>query len=239
MGIKALKLYHLEELNNLKVRAEKNIQSLYEKEVTIGSVAESIRISEEIILLIKKANFLDNIRIFKNYQPFLHTHPFLVSVISVMICRKMDWNNDRTLKAVALGGLLHDIGMSRMPGTVRHQHPEELSNNDRVIYETHPEAGMKMMSDFSEVPASVLQIILQHHELNGTGYPGKITDPKIYPLAKIVCLADRFTRFILKKDLLIVDGIKAYAGDKFEIMKHDPDLVRAFIRSFIKEDRQK
>lgn len=231
--------YPLAIMTTLKTSSNEVLRSFYENGMDSSSISKSIQISEKIVEFIKTDEYQDAVRVFKDYQPVALTHPFLVSFVSVMICRKLDWNTDRTLKAVALGGLLHNIGMVKMPDHVKYHHPDELSQEDFEIYKTHPEVGMDLLSNYPEIPAAVLQIVYQHHELGGQGYPNGLSDRKIFPLAKIVCLADRYTRSLMEKDLMMIDGLKPFVGLKTEIVQHDSDLVRALIKSFIKEDKTK
>lgn len=229
----------LRQITALKTSVNEVIRTFYEQDVTLQSIEKAILLSEKVVELVKQNDVVDMMKVYKDFQPYALTHPFVVSVISVMMCRKLNWESERTLKAAALGGLLHNIGMVKMPDNIRYTHPDNLSDEDLKIYKTHPEVGMNILGSFPGIPAAVLQIVLQHHELNNRGYPSGLADIKIFPLAKVVCLADRFTKFVLERDSMMVDGLKPFVSDKSEIVQHDPDLLRALIKSFIKEERKK
>jgi HD-GYP domain-containing protein (c-di-GMP phosphodiesterase class II) len=213
------------------------VKSFYEVGLSPDSVTKSISLSENIVEIVRADDFLEVFKPYKDLPIDLNVHPFLVSVLSVMMARKLEWNTDRTLMALALGGLLHNIGMSKMPDVVRSNDPNHLGPEDFDIYKTHSESGMKMASEFGEIPAAVLQIIFQHHELNGTGFPNGLSNVKIFPPAKVVCLADRFITFHLKKNTRLVDSLKLFLADKNELVIHDQNNIRALIKSFIKDDK--
>jgi HD-GYP domain-containing protein (c-di-GMP phosphodiesterase class II) len=233
------KEFSLSQIQEIKIKTTELIKTFYEKGLTLEGVHSSVLVADKIVDLVKSVDFIDSIKQWKDYRPIALTHPFMVSVLSVMICRRLDWNADRTLRSVSLGGILHNVGMIRMPENVKNNHPDDFTKEEQEIYKTHPEVGFKIAGEFSEIPAAVLQIIFQHHELNGKGFPFSLTDLKIYPLAKVVCLADRYARFIFEKDSLMHDGLKPFLSNKFEIMQHDPDLIRAMIKSFIKDEKTK
>lgn len=229
----------LNQISSVKTSVNEVIRTFYEQDVNSHSIDKSISLSEKVVELAKQNHVIDMLKVYKDFQPHALTHPFVVAMISVMMCRKLNWESERTLRAAALGGLLHNIGMVKMPDRIKYAHPDTLNDEDLKIYKTHPEVGMNILGAFSDIPAAVLQIVLQHHELNNRGYPSGLADIKIFPLAKVVCLADRFTKFIFEKDCMIIDGLKLFVSDKSEIVQHDPDLLRALIKSFINEERKK
>lgn len=237
MGIRAENLTGIKTLESLKKRSNELIGSFYEVGLTSDTAKLAIEISGEIVDLVPREDYLDAIKIFKDYKPYVLSHPFMVSLISVMMCRRLEWNSYRTLKIVALGGLLHNIGMTKMPENVKFNHPEDLSKEDFAIYMTHPEEGMKMASEFPDIPAAALQIIFQHHEGGGRGFPNGLADVKIFPLAKIVGLADRFTRFNFENDTILVDGLRMFLADKVQLSKCEPENIKALVKSFIRDDK--
>jgi HD-GYP domain-containing protein (c-di-GMP phosphodiesterase class II) len=154
----------------------------------------------------------------------------------MMICRKLTWDSPRTVSAIALGALIHDIGMTTLPEEIKNIRMEQMSEDQLKIYQTHPTEGMKKAMSFEALPSSVLQIILQHHECNHKGFPNGISSVKIYPLAKVVCLADRFTNFLIDNKLSAAQGLKTFVSNKVEMTLHDQEMIKAMIKSFIKEE---
>jgi HD-GYP domain-containing protein (c-di-GMP phosphodiesterase class II) len=228
----------LELISETKTATVEVLQSVFESGFNASRIEKFLEISKKILELVKVPDFVDSIKNFKDYSSPIQAHSFLVSLFSVMTCHKMEWNTERTLNAVALGGLLHNIGLTKLPERLRILDPLGLSNEDLKLYQDHPELGMSALGTLPQIPAAVLQIVLQHHELNGRGYPLELSLSKIYPLARVICLADRFSTLVIMKDLLFVDGLERFILNRSEILQHDPDLVRAFIKGFIKDEKK-
>jgi HD-GYP domain-containing protein (c-di-GMP phosphodiesterase class II) len=228
----------VEQIFIIKNAATDALESLYQNGANYASIEKCLDISKNIMGLVKDLRFVDSIKHFKDYTSPLHTHSFLVSLFSVMTCHRLQWNTDRTLNAVALGGLLQNIGLTKLPENLRVLDPRDLTPEDQRRYQRHPEMGMNLLGSFPQIPAAVLQIVLQHHELNGRGYPLELPLSKIYPLARVICLADRFATLVIMKDMLFVDGLQRFIMNRSEILQHDPDLVRAFIKGFIKDEKK-
>lgn len=217
----------------------KVIEEIYTKGLNEKNIAFAQKISESISLMVQKdKDFHEVIKAFDDFRPAVYTHPFMVCVFSMMICKKLKWDSPRTLSAVAFGALIHDIGMTSLNEELRSKNPSEMSEEELKIYQTHPSQGMTLAGAHNQIPSAVLQIILQHHEANGKGFPGAISGAKIYPLAKVVALADRFARYVLTNNLPIFPALKKFASDRLELLQHDPEMVKALIKSFIKDEKE-
>src|SRR5690606_37650754 len=72
--------------------------------------------------------------------------------------------------------------------------PKSQMTYDEVqLYESHPYRGMQMLVELGIVPDDVTSIVYEHHEnAIGMGYPRRLRNPKIHPLARVVALADEF-----------------------------------------------
>lgn len=93
---------------------------------------------------------------------------------------------------IALAGLLHDLGLSKMPTELLSTPESQWTPADRALYETHPEITIQIIKDRKLVVNElVYKIILQHHEkYNGTGYPRKLTADRICIGAQLLAVAD-------------------------------------------------
>jgi putative nucleotidyltransferase with HDIG domain len=122
-------------------------------------------------------------------------HSVNVSILSVYLAMQMGYTHALILQHIGVGGLLHDIGKTKVP----------LDDSDSpAVVETkmqdHPTFGMELMDAQSGVPKEIKMIIAQHHECyDGTGYPKKLRSNAIYDLARIVAIANVF-------DGLVADG---------------------------------
>jgi putative nucleotidyltransferase with HDIG domain len=118
-------------------------------------------------------------------------HAMMVSAMSTVLCSSMDWVKPATYENLALGGLLHDIGMLSLPKDLQSGDISKMSPNDRKIFEGHAESGRALLVQLKTVPDDVAMIVAHHHERSdGSGYPLGLKDFYIHPLARIVGLAN-------------------------------------------------
>ena len=188
-------------------------------------------------LVQKEKDMLKFLQDYEDYENPRTTHPFLVLFFSLLICKKLEWESERTINAIALASLLHDIGMSSLPDEIRQCPPEDMTKEQFEIYKRHPVYGAEILQKFSKVSAPVIQIVLQHHERNGRGFPNQLSDVRIYPLAKLVSLTDNFVRVLIRNKTTPMRGLKIFLTDRYELLQYDPELVKALIKCFIKDDK--
>ena len=155
----------------------RNIQSLIEARPDLGAAIELMNgISDDLI-----------------------RHSMTVAAIAVIIAHNVGWKIPSTLEKIALGALLHDIGMKELPQDIISKARHEMSYEEQQIYESHPFRGMETLRSMPSIPDDILAIVYEHHENSiGQGYPRKIRDYKINPLAKVVALANGFAELTTK-----------------------------------------
>jgi putative nucleotidyltransferase with HDIG domain len=134
------------------------------------------------------------------------------------------------LTSVKTAGCLHDIGKVGISDHLLLK-PGPLTREERVIIETHPLIGEKIVRPLG-LKDQEREIILHHHERwDGQGYPQGLAGEEIPFLCRLVALADVFDaltsdrpyrrRFPIPAALA---NIRAGAGTHF-----DPDLAGKFI----------
>jgi HD-GYP domain-containing protein (c-di-GMP phosphodiesterase class II) len=76
-----------------------------------------------------------------------------------------------TLRHLAIGGLLHDMGKLRVPSEILCK-PGALAPEEFDAIKRHPEDGALLLGDLGGFAPEVLALVLDHHErLDGGGYP--------------------------------------------------------------------
>jgi HD-GYP domain-containing protein (c-di-GMP phosphodiesterase class II) len=95
---------------------------------------------------------------------------------------------------VAIAGMFHDLGIATLPPSIQNKRYEDLTAQERALYEKHPEFSVEVLQARKMVVSeSVLKAILHHHEhWNGTGYPAKLDGRRISREGQLVAIADRF-----------------------------------------------
>lgn len=128
----------------------------------------------------------------------LLAHSMAVAAVSVMMGTHLGFEKKITLEKLCLGGLLHDIGKKTLPAELLKKPIAQMTPDEISQYETHAYRGMQLVLSLGIVPDDIVSIIYEHHEnALGQGYPQRIRDVKIHPLAKIVGLANQFVNLIM------------------------------------------
>lgn len=93
------------------------------------------------------------------------------------------------LRAIAQGGLVHDIGKLSIPDGILNK-PGKLTDEERVVIEAHPVSGYDMCKRLGFM-VDELAVIRSHHEKwNGSGYPDRLAGEEIPLVARITAVAD-------------------------------------------------
>jgi putative nucleotidyltransferase with HDIG domain len=157
-------------------------------------------------------------------------HSLNVAVLSIMIGSELKLE-EKYLKLLGFGALLHDIGKGRIPmNVIRGQ---TLDQAAAKYYREHPAVGVRLISAFPDISPHVVSIVHQHHELtDGSGYPRKLAGDKISPLARIVAVVNIYDNLLNDPDkerLTPHEAVKViYRRYKDKL---DPKALKLFIRS--------
>jgi putative nucleotidyltransferase with HDIG domain len=181
-------------MNLLKGVAESTISELTKKDLYVGSYdrcKQIVGFVQETVAQIKDFDkFLD---VFSKLPGDLVSHSLATSVVSLLICEQMDITMKSTLEKVVMGAYLHDIGLKEIPVEILSKPRLQWTEAEVTYYESHTLRGVEILRDIKEIPSDVLAIVLEHHEnALGLGFPRRIRDIKINPLARIVAVADCF-----------------------------------------------
>lgn len=167
--------------------------------IDLETYNNSKQITEAVIGLVENHQTLSSM--FKSLAQFsdqIVGHSVAVSTISVLIANGMGFQKKTTLEKVGLGGLLHDIGLKTLPVELVQKSVAAMSAEEIQLYETHSFKGMQMLQSLGIVPDDIVSIIYEHHENSiGQGFPQRMRDVKMHPLAKVVALADAYADLIL------------------------------------------
>jgi HD-GYP domain-containing protein (c-di-GMP phosphodiesterase class II) len=154
-------------------------------------------------------------------------------MFALMLAKLEGLESEKTLTALGLGALLHDLGMSMIAFDAEDK--EDLKPEEFKEVRRHPELGKRILDQFKSIPAEARTIVMQHHEQpNGSGYPNNMHGKEIYYLAKIVAIADSFSALVSKRPFR-----EPYSAAKaLEVMstdrgKFDDALLAKFMKIFI------
>lgn len=129
----------------------------------------------------------------------VYYHGLNVSIVCLMLAKELGLAPDQA-RLLGTGALLHDIGLSEIPDRVLRKRPDQTTKPERELRALHVEYGVNLGKKLG-LPAQVLAIIAQHHELaDGSGYPLGIPLDKISPLARIVSLVNVYDNLCNPQD---------------------------------------
>lgn len=157
-------------------------------------------VTEATVTLIQTHRTLSSVFLsLKECSDEILRHSMAVSTLSALIGQALKWEKRTTLEKLALGGLLHDIGKKTLPVELIQKTRAMMTAEENQLYETHAYRGMQLVLSLGVVPDDVVSIIYEHHENSiGQGFPQRLRDMKMHPLAKVVALANQFANLTIQ-----------------------------------------
>lgn len=148
---------------------------------------------------------------------------------------------NKNVEDTAIAGLLHDIGLARVPTDILQKDPSKWTADERALYEAHPEYTISIIVDRKLTVSNLVhKIILQHHEhFDAGGFPKRIPGSRMCVEAKIIAIADHFD------ELMKVEGgkprmtprealveLKRMGATKIDNIMFDPDTLNQILSLF-------
>jgi putative nucleotidyltransferase with HDIG domain len=100
------------------------------------------------------------------------------------------------LRALAIGGLLHDIGKLSVPERIL-QKPAALDEDEFAVIKRHPEWGVKLLRELGGFNVSAQELVHSHHErLDGKGYPRGLAAGAIGLDTRILTVCDVYDALV-------------------------------------------
>jgi HD-GYP domain-containing protein (c-di-GMP phosphodiesterase class II) len=100
------------------------------------------------------------------------------------------------LRALAVGGLLHDIGKLSVPDDVLKK-PGALDKDEYAVIQKHPEQGRRLLRELGGFGNGVLRLVHDHHErLDGSGYPAGMHADQLDLDTRILAVCDVYDALI-------------------------------------------
>ncbi len=128
----------------------------------------------------------------------LINHSMSVAIVAARIAKLMGYSPEQ-INIITLGGLLHDIGKTKLPPHLANRNGY-INPTDENLYQSHVQAGYDLVKSLG-LPREVILTLVQHHEYNdGSGFPLHINATKIHPYAQIVAFADMFDTLAHEND---------------------------------------
>jgi putative nucleotidyltransferase with HDIG domain len=101
-----------------------------------------------------------------------------------------------SLRQLAMGGLLHDMGKLRTPEEILSK-PDGLTPAEFDCIKRHPEDGARLLADLGGFSREVLDLVLNHHErLDGGGYPRGLKAGEICIGTRVLTVCDVYDALV-------------------------------------------
>lgn len=153
---------------------------------------------------------------YSNKEDYIYHHSIAVGILSGIIAKKMNYAKGVYFQA-ALAGCLANAGMSKVSPNIIKKKTTLVSGEMNEVQE-HVAQSLKMVQNNPLLKSETKLAIFQHHErLDGSGYPMKLKGDKIYPLSRIVAVADVFHALI--SDRLYHEKVSVFKA--IEILNSD------------------
>lgn len=212
---------------------EKKLKGLKEK--TYKNVDTLKNVSYEIVNeLMARKDVMVNLVDIKSSDNFTYAHSVNVAVLSLVLGISLSLNKYE-LYDLALGALLHDIGVIFVPKEIARRR-KVLNDEELEQYKLHTSKGYEHLGKIVTIKPSVKIVALQHHEqTDGKGYPLGFDGSKINKFAKIVTIADSYDILTSSVDDEVpvppheaLEYMMSYGGLKF-----DTNMVKEFIKKIV------
>lgn len=162
---------------------------------------------------------------------YLYDHCVNVALLSMAVGCQLGLDHG-TLTELGLGGMLQDIGMLRVPVSIRLA-PRKLTDQEWHEIHRHPLHTVDMLEELRGIPPAVRFIGYHAHErIDGKGYPRRRSGRQLYRYAEIVSIADVYAAMTNERPYR--PPVAPYVAAKTvlkdgSVNRFDRFLVRAFL----------
>jgi HD-GYP domain-containing protein (c-di-GMP phosphodiesterase class II) len=178
--------------------------------------------------------------LYHDYNLYNHSINLCLLGTAFMLFLKRSSKESRDL---GMAGLLHDIGMTRVPQEIIVKEGP-LTPGERIEINQHPALGHRLLSkgtSLAYVPNEVLRLALEHHEnADGSGYPLGLPLNRQHPWTRILRLLDSYESLTVNRPFRVaykpfeaIKMLRELPGSRGLI--YDPQTLKNFI-SFLNTD---
>lgn len=191
------------------------------------------QIADEIILdVLKEPEVIYNLSSIRNKSESTYSHSLNVCALSVILALRLKVVKS-SIRHIAIGALLHDIGFTYITLDYQNLNTEECTEKELKEIKKHIIYGYSAVEKMNWLSPISKDIVISHHErIDGSGYPFHLQGNRIKKAARIVAVCDEFDSRVygnLTSKMKVhdaIDYIVSQAGVKFDF-----NVVKAFVDS--------
>ncbi|WEN14205.1 HD-GYP domain-containing protein [Rhodanobacter sp. AS-Z3] len=163
------------------------------RELSVERVEQAVRPLVASVLRSADAFFLvEGLRRHDNYS---YSHSIGCSALAAVFGRHMGFAEE-TILSLAAGGLLMDVGKTRLPESLL-RYPGSLAPAEVDVVRSHVAAGLEIVSESGITNQDVLDILRTHHERHdGSGYPDGLAGNVIPITGRMLGIIDTYDAMV-------------------------------------------
>lgn len=119
-------------------------------------------------------------------------HAVNTALLSMLLAEERGMNS-REVWEVGMAGLLHDVGMTQVAGSLL-ERPDSLTPPERDLLNTHPRIGARILLEGPPELSIPALVAYEHHmRVDGGGYPERKGTGRPHPVSRLVHLASVYS----------------------------------------------
>lgn len=159
------------------------------RELSVENVEQAVRPLVASVLRSADAFFL--VESLRRHDTYSYSHAINCSALAAAFGRHMGFDED-TIFSLAAGGLLMDVGKTRLPESLL-QYQGSLAPTDVDIIRSHVDHGLSIIAESDITNEDVLDIVRTHHERHdGSGYPAGLAGNVIPITGRMLGMIDAY-----------------------------------------------
>lgn len=168
----------------------------------------------------------------KTHDDYTFLHSVSVCALLVAFARTLNLPRD-TIKEIAIGGLLHDVGKAQVPESILNK-PAKLTDAEFDKMKNHVVQSKIILLHTPGISQIALDVAAEHHErFDGTGYPNKYKGDQISLYGQMGAVVDVYDAItsnrVYHKGMPATEALRRLL--EWSQFHFNPELVQAFIRS--------
>ena len=196
-------------------------------------LVEIKKVADDIIAdVMKDSNVIYNISSIRSKSDCIYSHSLNVCALSIILAIKLKLSKSK-IRDIAIGCLLHDIGMLYLNVDYSGIKLETCSKEERKEIKKHIIYGYSAIEKMEWLSPTAKDIIISHHErLDGMGYPFHLKGNKIKIGSRIAAVCDEFDSRVygIMSNKMKVHDVIDYIVSQADV-KYDYNVVNVFVES--------
>lgn len=187
-------------------------------------------VSQMVRFLYAEKEAFYNLMQVTSYDYYTYTHSVNVFVYNIALAARLGVREEH-LHDFGQGGLLHDIGKSRITPEILNA-PGKLKPHEWGIMKMHPVYGDQILLEQGCKSAIIIDIVRHHHEkVCGGGYPDNLSGDNLSAWARICAISDIFDALTTRRPYKdAMDSYHSLMLMKDEMLEQlDQDFFLAFV----------